>query len=35
MGTTSTLVIGLCPSITGSVYIVFIASCEIQAVNIR
>jgi hypothetical protein len=30
MGTTSALVIGLCPSITSSVCIVSIASCEIQ-----
>ena len=35
VGTTSALVIGSCPSATGFARIVFIASCEIQAVNIR
>ena len=35
VGTTSTLVIGSCTSATGSACIVSIASCEIQAVNIR
>ena len=35
MGTTSALVIGSCPSAIGSARIVSIASCEIQAVNIR
>jgi hypothetical protein len=35
VGTTSALVIGSCPSATGSGCIVSIASYEIQAVNIR
>ena len=35
MGTTSALVIGSCPSATGSARIISIAFCEIQAVNIR
>jgi hypothetical protein len=35
VGTTSTLVIGSCPSATGSARIVSTISCEIQAVNIR
>ena len=35
MGTTSALIIGSCPLATGSARIVSIASCEIQAVNIR
>jgi hypothetical protein len=35
VGTTSTLVIGSCPSAIGSNRIVSIASCEIQAINIR
>jgi hypothetical protein len=35
LGTTSALVIDSCPSATDSACIVSIASCEIQAVNIR
>ena len=35
LGTTSSLLIGLCPLATGSTRIVSITSYEIQAVNIR